>query len=112
MEKKLFESLFPLDTGIPDAISPRILIRSFWNLDHLLNMVIKPCVAKIRIFRTYTTFFLLTFIFHKKLQVEVGYRFLFCLVYIKVYHFYFQKAKLCMYFILLLLMLINVYQIK
>ena len=32
-------------------------------------------------FQTYTTFFLLKFIFHKKLQVVVGYRFFFCLVY-------------------------------
>ena len=31
--------------------------------------------------QTYTTFFLLEFIFHKKLQVVVGYRFFFCLVY-------------------------------
>ena len=30
---------------------------------------------------TYTTFFLLKFIFHKKLQVVVGYRFFVCLVY-------------------------------
>ena len=35
-----------------DVISPRILIRSFWNLEHLLNMGIRPCVAKIRIFQT------------------------------------------------------------
>ena len=32
--------------------------------------------------QTYTTFFLLKLIFYKKLEVVVGYRFFFCLVYI------------------------------
>ena len=32
---------------------------------------------------TYSTFLLLNFIFHKKLKVVVGYRFFFCLVYIR-----------------------------
>ena len=29
-----------------DVESPRVLIRSFWNFDHLFNMVNRPCVAK------------------------------------------------------------------
>ena len=28
------------------VISPRIIIRSFWNFEHLFDMVIRPCVAK------------------------------------------------------------------
>ena len=69
---------------------------------HDLHFLIMTCLHKIRSFslalfseaiaidelcsiapklQTYTTFFLLMFIFRKKLQMVVGYRFFFCLVY-------------------------------
>ena len=42
------------------------MIRSFWNLGHLLNIVITPFVPKIRIFQKFIFFFIKTAYFTQK----------------------------------------------
>ena len=49
----------PHGERLKGATSPRILIRSFWNFENSLNMSIRPCVAKIRIYEN------LIFVFDK-----------------------------------------------
>ena len=88
--------------------------RGIWLIIHDLHFLILTCLHKnqnfslalpseaIAIdelgsialkFQNYTTFFLIKFIFHKKLQVAVGYRFFFCLVYIHLHYYAFKQVQ-------------------